>query len=83
MNSEVLCRHEKLVDVTGIEPVAPCLQNSPTTSCKPRHFNQSIEKSNLKSFDEVCADVCRCGLLHVGSLQKSLQSSLTDVAVVR
>ena len=71
------------MDVTGIEPVTPCLQNSPTTSRKPRHFNQAIEKANLKSFDRLCADVCRCGLLHIGSLQKSLQSSLTDVAVVQ
>jgi hypothetical protein len=74
---------KRLVDVTGIEPVTPCLQNSPTTSCKPRHFNQSIEKSNLKSVDEVCADVRRCGLLHVGSLQKSLQSTLTDMVVAQ
>ena len=26
---------KKLLDVTGIEPVTRCLQNSPTSSCKP------------------------------------------------
>jgi hypothetical protein len=31
----------------------------------------------------VCADVRRCGLLHVGSLQKSLQSTLTDMVVAQ
>jgi hypothetical protein len=63
------------VDVTGIEPVTPCLQNSSARFCNPRHFNHSIENSKLSPSVRVWLDVLKCGSLHVGSLQKSLQSS--------
>jgi hypothetical protein len=69
------------VDVTGIEPVTPCLQNSPATSCKPPHFNHSIEDSILSSSARVWLDVCKCSGLIVGSLQKSLQSSAIEKGV--
>jgi hypothetical protein len=64
-----------MVDVTGIEPVTPCLQNSPTSFCNPHRFNQSIENSRVGSSVRVWLDVRKCGSLHVGSLQKSLQST--------
>jgi hypothetical protein len=63
-----------MVDVTGIEPVTPCLQNSPTSFCNPCHFNQSKDNSKLNSSSGVWLYVRECGCLHVGSLQKSLQS---------
>jgi hypothetical protein len=62
------------VDVTGIEPVTPCLQNSPTSSCNPCQFNQSKENPKLNSSSGVWLYVRECISLHVGSLQKSLQS---------
>jgi hypothetical protein len=64
-----------MVDVTGIEPVTPCLQNSPTSRCNPCYFNQSKENSKLNSSSGVWLYVRKCIRLHVGSLQKSLQSS--------
>jgi hypothetical protein len=42
MNSEVLCRHEKLVDVTGIEPVTPCLQSIGLDSIRSIHYCQLL-----------------------------------------
>ena len=67
------------MDVTGIEPVTPCLQNSPTSFCNPRYFNQSKENSTLNSSSGVWLDVRKCASLHVGSLQKSLQSSASEL----
>ena len=67
-----------LVDVTGIEPVTPCLQNKTATPPKSNHFNHSIENSRLNSSARVWLDVRRCAGLNVGSLQKSLQSSDRD-----
>jgi hypothetical protein len=55
-----------MVDVTGIEPVTPCLQNSPTSFCNPHRFNQSIENSRVGSSVRVWLDVRKCGSLHVG-----------------
>src|SRR5271156_6229207 len=72
------CRKERskgLVDVTGIEPVTPCLQNSLTTSGNPCYFNQSKENPKLNSSSGVWLYVRKCISLHVGSLQKSLQPS--------
>ncbi len=40
---------KNLVDVAGIEPATPCLQNSPATTCKLLHFNHSIDNSRLVS----------------------------------
>jgi hypothetical protein len=62
-----------MVDVTGIEPVTPCLQNSQTDSRKSLLFMQSIRASRLKHSRHMCVVVATCGHLHVGSLQKSLQ----------
>jgi hypothetical protein len=74
---------KELVDVTGIEPVTPCLQNSPTSSCNPDNFNRSTEKSRLESTGKVWPDVCKYGCLRVGSLQKSLHSPLTSCPVIQ
>ena len=75
MNSvSVLQSKKSLVDVTGIEPVTPCLQNSPTTSCNPCYFGQSKENPKLNSSSGVWLYVRKCISLHVWSLQKSLQS---------
>ena len=40
---------KELVDVAGIEPATPCLQNSPASFRKSRHFNHRIETSRLTS----------------------------------
>ena len=68
----------KLVDVTGFEPATPCLQNSLATSRNSRGFNHSIEYPKLSSPARQWLDGCECGRLHVGSLQKSLQSSAIE-----
>jgi hypothetical protein len=69
---------KKLLDVTGIEPVTRCLQNSPTSSCKPCHFNHSIENSRVSPSVRMWLDVCKCGSLHVRSLQSwTLQTGAT------
>src|SRR5271170_5132733 len=73
---------EVLVDVTGIEPVTPCLQNSPTSSCNPCHFNQPKENSKLNSSSGVWLYVRKCISLHVRSLQKSLQYSATAMGAI-
>jgi hypothetical protein len=69
---------KKLVDVTGFEPATPCLQNRNATFRKRLIFNHSIEKSKLSTSARPCRDVCKCGSLNVGSLQKSLQSSASN-----
>jgi hypothetical protein len=76
--SKPLAIRKKLVDVTGFEPATPCLQNSLATFRNPRGFYHSIENSNLSSPARQWLDVCECSSLHVGSLQKSLQSSATE-----
>jgi len=61
-----------MVDVAGIEPATPCLQNSSATFRKSCHFNHRIENSRLSTSGRLCLGVRECGYLFVGSLQKSL-----------
>jgi hypothetical protein len=69
---------KKLLDVIGIEPVTRCLQNSPTSSCKPCHFNHSIENSRVSPSIRLWLDVRKCGSLRVRSLRSStLQTGAT------
>ena len=66
------------MDVAGIEPATPCLQNRNATFRKRFFFNHSIEDSRLSCPRKMCRDMTGCSHLHVGSLQKSLQSSATE-----
>jgi hypothetical protein len=65
---------KRMVDVTGIEPVTPCLQNIPTSSNNLRIFKPRLENSRRSATSLLCSVVAECSWLHVGSLQKSLQS---------
>jgi hypothetical protein len=67
------------VDVTGIEPATPCLQSSQTSSRKSRSFRHSITNSRVSFVQRMCAGVPECRHLHVGSLQKSLQSAAIQI----
>jgi hypothetical protein len=69
-----------LVDVAGIEPATPCLQSNGNALANPRTFNQPSKNSMIMRFSGLWLDVCRCDRLSVGSLQKSLQHILREVA---
>jgi hypothetical protein len=45
---------KKSLDVTGIEPVTRCLQNSPTSSCKP--FGHSPMTTTLEVYKHASGD---------------------------
>jgi hypothetical protein len=64
-----------MVDVTGIEPVTPCLQNSPLVFRNTFFLSYLEHSSKLSLPSRMCPDVRGCGRLIAGSLQKSLQSS--------
>jgi hypothetical protein len=42
-------------------------------------FNHAIENLRLSFAGRMCRGVRKCGCLHVGSLQKSLQSSAIEI----
>ena len=70
------------MDVAGIEPATPCLQNSPASFRKSRHFNHRIESSRFTYAGELCLGVRECGRLFVGSLQKSLHFSASNTGAM-
>jgi hypothetical protein len=64
---------KRLVDVTGIEPVTPCLQNKIFALRKPSRFSNRPDNKAFSSQSRMCADVSGYVRLIIGSLQKSLQ----------
>jgi hypothetical protein len=69
----VLQSEKKLVDVTGIEPVIPCLQNKIFASRKASRFNDHPDNKAFRFQGRMCAAVSGYVRLIIGSLQKSLQ----------
>jgi len=67
-----------LVGASGFEPEASCAQGRFSNFRKSRNFNYSIESSRLSTSDGMCTDVPGCSRLLVGSLQKSLQFSVSE-----
>ena len=70
-------RNQNLARPEGFEPPTLCLEGRLLTSCKQFIFNRSKENLGLNFAGRMCPGVCKCGCLHVESLQKSLQSRVT------
>jgi hypothetical protein len=62
-----------MVDVAGIEPATPCLQNKSAGPRNALHLNGCSENQALNTPDRMCAAVSGCARLIAGSLQKPLQ----------
>jgi hypothetical protein len=62
-----------MVDVTGIEPVTPCLQNKIFASRKASRFSDRPDNKAFRFQSRMCAAVSGYVRLIIGSLQKSLQ----------
>jgi hypothetical protein len=61
------------VDVAGIEPAAPCLQNKLFASRKASQFSDCPDNKAFRFQSRMCAAVSGYVRLIIGSLQKSLQ----------
>ena len=62
-----------VVDVTGIEPVTPCLQNKIFALRKPSRFSDHPDNKAFRFQSRMCAAVSGYVRMIIGSLQKSLQ----------
>jgi hypothetical protein len=65
--------NKTLVDVTGIEPVTPCLQSKIFASRKTSQFSDRPDNKAFRFHSRMCAAVSGYVRLIIGSLQKSLQ----------
>jgi hypothetical protein len=62
-----------MVGAPGFEPGASCAQDRIASLAELFLFNHAVENKPRCFLAHMCGDVCTCGCLIVGSLQKSLQ----------
>lgn len=67
------------MDVAGIEPATPCLQNNEPTICKPLRITISTQKYELRCVSGMWLAVSRCTQTFARSLQKSLHSVALNI----